>query len=131
MIVTLDKNNIVIAISQVVENADQFGTLNDSMMNDTFPEFLLDGTSANLDTYKSKVIHYTYLNTELNSYKNDPEIGYTYNNVLNAFIPPQPDPTYILDQENFVWNPNPELAYDIHGDGTLYKWNPNGWTLTS
>jgi hypothetical protein len=61
---------------------------------------------------------------------NKAEIGYTYNKELNAFIPPKPDETYILNYETFIWEPDLEVSYDLHGDGLLYKYNKelNGWT---
>ena len=129
MIVTLGKNNVVVAISLEDATTLQLGSSNDPMMDARFPEILQDGTQSNLNSYRAEVVDYTYLNGALDSYKNNQEIGYTYDNNLNAFVPPQPDPTYILDQDNIVWNPNPELTYDIHNDGVLYKWGNIGWTL--
>lgn len=42
--------------------------------------------------------------------KNYAGIGYTYDPVRDAFIPPQPDPTWTLDEETCQWvNPNPEV----------------------
>lgn len=60
---------------------------------------------------------------------NSAAIGYTYNADLNAFIPPRPDDTYILNTQTFEWEPDPELGYDLHGDGILYKYVPElkGW----
>jgi len=46
-------------------------------------------------------------------------IGYTYDNVLDAFIPPQPYPSWILNQETCSWEspvPYPE-------DDNRYYWN--------
>ena len=50
-------------------------------------------------------------------------IGYTYDSNLNAFIPPQPDPTYILNTQTFEWEPDENLEYDLHSDGKLYRYN--------
>lgn len=63
---------------------------------------------------------------------NQPIIGYTYDENLNAFIPPQPDPRYILNTQTFEWEPDENLEYDLHGDGKLYRYNKelNGWTPT-
>jgi hypothetical protein len=63
---------------------------------------------------------------------NDPYIGYTLDTTLNAFIPPKPDPTYLLDQTNFTWNPDPSLIYDLHNDGKLYRYDSqlSGWIPT-
>lgn len=42
--------------------------------------------------------------------KNYAGIGYTYDPVRDAFIPPQPDPTWTLDEETCQWiNPEVEL----------------------
>jgi hypothetical protein len=54
-------------------------------------------------------------------------IDYTYNENLNAFIRPCLDETYILNTETFEWEPDPELEYDLHGDGMMYKWIGIGW----
>ena len=63
----------------------------------------------------------TWLQTSYNTYggkhpegrplrKNYAGIGYTYDPVRDAFIPPQPDPTWTLDEETCQWiNPNPEV----------------------
>ena len=32
-------------------------------------------------------------------------IGFTYNEQLDAFLPPQPYPSWIIDEENFTWKP--------------------------
>lgn len=63
---------------------------------------------------------------------NPASIGYTYDENLNAFIPPQTDPTYILNTQTFEWEPDENLEYDLHGDGKLYRYNKelNGWTPT-
>ena len=38
-----------------------------------------------------------------------PGIGYQYREDLDAFIPPQPGPDWVLDEETCTWvNPNPE-----------------------
>ena len=41
--------------------------------------------------------------------KNYAGLGFTYDAVRDAFIPPQPDETWALDEETCQWvNPNPE-----------------------
>ena len=63
---------------------------------------------------------------------NSAAIGHTYDSNLNAFIPPQPDPTYILNTQTFEWEPDENLKYDLHGDGKLYRYNRElkGWIPT-
>lgn len=48
-------------------------------------------------------------------------IGYRYDEALDAFIPPQPYPSWTLDESTYSWNaptPYPE-------DGEAYVWNEN------
>ena len=64
--------------------------------------------------------------------KNSAAIGYIFDEDLKAFIPPCPDSTYILNTITFEWEPDPELEYDLHGDGKLYRYIPEskGWMPT-
>jgi hypothetical protein len=51
--------------------------------------------------------------------KNYAGIGYKYDEELDAFIPPKPFESWILDEDTCLWNspvPYPE-------DGKLYMWN--------
>jgi hypothetical protein len=51
--------------------------------------------------------------------KNYAGIGYSYDAVRDAFIPPKPFNSWILDEESCLWtapNPMPE-------DGKIYSWN--------
>jgi len=51
--------------------------------------------------------------------KNYASIGYTYDEVRDAFIPPQPFPSWILDEETCLWNaPTPKPT-----DGKMYEWD--------
>jgi hypothetical protein len=46
--------------------------------------------------------------------KNYAGIGYSYDATRDAFIPPQPDPTWTLDEETCQWvNPNPEVKETV------------------
>jgi hypothetical protein len=51
--------------------------------------------------------------------KNYAGIGFTYNATKDAFIPPQPYPSWLLDDETCLWNP--PTAYP--DDGKSYEWN--------
>lgn len=58
------------------------------------------------------------------------EIAYIFNKDLNCFLPEKPDDSYILNLNNYLWEPDPNLEYELHknvGDYTLYKWNGEGW----
>lgn len=50
--------------------------------------------------------------------KNFAGIGFTYDPVKDAFIPPQPYPSWTLNEETCLWNP--PKAYP--SDGKLYTW---------
>jgi hypothetical protein len=104
----LDENNLVLGVSVCEE-----GTLLDNIQipqSHRFFEYSEDKSITN----------------------NQASIGYTYDENLNAFVPPQPDSTYILNTQTFEWEPDENLEYDLHGDGKLYRFNKelNGWTPT-
>lgn len=55
-------------------------------------------------------------------------IGYTYRSDIDAFVPPQPYPSWTLDA-NFVWQP----SVTIPEDGKMYSWNETNqaWEVSS
>lgn len=123
----LDENNLVI---------------NTSCCNDDFilyvDEYILDENNDSIPTgNKIRTIpeNHTILEYSIDndSFTNNfASIGSTYDSDLNAFILPQPDPTYILNTQTYEWEPDENLEYDLHGDGKLYRYNKelNGWTPT-
>jgi hypothetical protein len=58
--------------------------------------------------------------------KNYAGIGYTYDRRRDAFVPPKPFPSWILDEETCQWNP--PIPYPT--DGNNYVWNEatTDWT---
>lgn len=51
--------------------------------------------------------------------KNFAGVGYTYDAIRDAFIPPQPYPSWSLDENTCLWNaPTP-----MPTDGKMYQWN--------
>jgi hypothetical protein len=48
-------------------------------------------------------------------------IGYTYNSDLDAFIAPQPYPSWTLDNTTADWQPPTAMPTD----GKIYSWNEN------
>jgi hypothetical protein len=51
--------------------------------------------------------------------KNYPSVGYKYNKVLDFFYPPQPYPSFTLNNDTGLWEaptPRPD-------DGKSYRWN--------
>lgn len=51
--------------------------------------------------------------------KNYAGLGYTYDEARDAFIPPQPYPSWLLDEATCRWEP--PVPYPA--DGGLYTWN--------
>ncbi len=51
--------------------------------------------------------------------KNYAGIGYTYNETLDAFIPPKPFNSWVLNEETCIWDA--PVAYPT--DGKFYAWN--------
>lgn len=53
--------------------------------------------------------------------KNYAGIGYTYDKDRDAFIPPKPYNSWVLDEDTCLWNP--PVPYPA--DGNIYKWDEN------
>jgi len=51
--------------------------------------------------------------------KNFAGIGYTYDKTRDAFIPPQPYPSWTLDEDTCLW----ECPVAYPDDGKMYNWN--------
>lgn len=61
--------------------------------------------------------------------KNFASIGFTYDAERDAFIPPQPYPSWILNEDTCLWQP--PIAYP--NDGGIYNWNEDAqsWDAVS
>lgn len=51
--------------------------------------------------------------------KNFAGIGYKYDKILDAFIPPRPHNSWILNQDSCCWEPPVEMPMD----GKMYNWD--------
>ena len=68
-------------------------------------------------------------------------INYSFNEELNAFIPPKPWPSFVLNEETADWQsplgPAPELTEEEIASRSFYRWdeeayqadNITGWVL--
>jgi hypothetical protein len=54
--------------------------------------------------------------------KNFAGIGYTYEIGVDAFIPPKPYSSWVLDEETYLWNPPIPVPSDA-GEGNPYIWD--------
>lgn len=59
--------------------------------------------------------------------KNYAGIGYSYDPIRDAFIPPKPFESWLLDEFSCTWKP----PIDYPNDGNQYNWNENllQWVL--
>lgn len=46
-------------------------------------------------------------------------VGYTYDVVNDVFIPPQPFPSWVLNQSTWLWEP----PVPMPTDGKMYRWD--------
>jgi hypothetical protein len=51
--------------------------------------------------------------------KNYAGVGYTYDSVRDAFIPPKPYASWLLNDETCLWNPPTPMPTD----GKMYTWD--------
>lgn len=103
----LDENNNVIKVI-VVHN-------NELLENG------IESENKGIDFLESLFHHRNWKQTSYNSNmrKNYAGLGYVYNEQLDAFIPSQPFPSWILDEQTCTWiSP---VAYP--NDGNNYVWN--------
>jgi hypothetical protein len=65
--------------------------------------------------------HFNWKQTSYNSTirKNYAGIGYTYDAIRDAFIPPKPFASWLLNEESCQWIP--PVAYPT--DGKMYRWD--------
>jgi len=56
-------------------------------------------------------------------------VGYKYDDVRDAFIPPKPFDSWTLNEDTLLWNP----PVSFPDDGNRYKWNETNqtWDLVS
>lgn len=109
----LDENNIV---TQVITGVDE-----------TVIQIDLDGTQIGGSSDKWEEFYAKNLNassckkTSYNSSfsKNYAGIGYMYDETRDAFIPPKPYSSWILQEETCIW----KAPVDYPNDGNFYIWD--------
>ncbi len=101
----LDNNNIVVEVHSVSNESLNF--LNEELSGIEF----LTSWSGGYSNWKQTSYNGTFR-------KNYAGIGYTYDEVRNAFIPPKPYSSWILNEDTCIWEaPIPRPS----GDGR-YQW---------
>ncbi len=117
----LDKNNIV---TQVITGVDENITQID-----------LDGTEVggSSEAWENFYGNFFYKNCKRTSYnnnyrKNFASIGYTFDFERDAFIPPQPYNSWVLNEESCLWEPpvnRPEVDFCFWDEETM-TWRIGG-----
>ena len=95
----LDKNNIVLRVVVVDDKYEQEGI--------EWCENFFNGGTWIQTSYTGSIR------------KNYAGIGYSYSKVMDAFIPPKPFPSWVLDDATCRWDPPVPLP----SDGKNYGWN--------
>jgi hypothetical protein len=103
----LDENNIV---TQVIVGIDENETIEGKDPETWYSEF--KGQTCKRTSYNGKIR------------KNFAGIGFTYDEVLDSFIAPQPFPSWTLDKRNSQWKA--PISYPT--DGLNYFWNEEALT---
>jgi hypothetical protein len=114
----LDQNNMV---THVIAGRDE----------DEIIQGITDWESHYSGIAKQRCLRTSY-NTAGNQHLNGGEpfrgnmagIGYTYDEQLNAFIPPQPFESWVLNEETFLWDPPVPLPVI----GGRYWWDEESQT---
>jgi len=106
----LDENNIVTRVIVVAnkDTADVNG-VEQEWIGQAFCVRLLGGNA-----YNWKQTSYNG-----NFRKNFAGIGFTYDPVLDIFIPPKPYPSWVFDSTTGSWT----APVVMPGDGAIYNWN--------
>jgi hypothetical protein len=105
----LDENNIVIEVNVIN---------NDDIQNLPFPESELVGIEF-LNNWAGQIFNWKQTSYNRNFRKNYAEIGFNYDSQLDAFIAPQPYPSWILNTNLCIW----EAPVPYPEDGKNYIWN--------
>lgn len=105
----IDENNIV---TEVIVGRHEYETV--------------DGIS-DWETYYGEFRGQRCVRTSYNGNirKNYAGIGYTYDDALDAFIPPQPFPSWVLNETTCLWDapaPYPDDGLDYYWDEDSLSW---------
>lgn len=113
----LDENNVVLRVIVVAnKNTSDANGVEKEYIGQAFCERLLGG-------------RWVQTSYHANFRKNFAGPGCKYDPVLDAFIPPQPDPQCILDTETCTWNCPPKIP----NDPNTYVWDDElkSWVVQS
>lgn len=118
----LDENNIVV---QVIVGKDESDTSHN--WEEYYGNFF--GKVCKRTSYNT--IAGIHINDGIPFRKNYAGKGYVYDYDRDAFIPPKPYKSWILNEENCCWYPPIEPPTEKPTDGYIYMWNEDtlSWDL--
>ena len=105
----LDENNVVLEVHVVHNN---------ELLDDNNNESEAKGIEF-LTQWSGGYTRWKQTSYNRNFRKNYAGIGYTYNAMRDAFIPPQPYQSWVLDDATCNWQPPVAMP----ADGQRYAWN--------
>ena len=108
----LDENNIVLAVLRGRQEDDGLEQEMSARTGDTYRQ----------TSYNTRAGVHVHGGTAFR--KNYAGIGYTYDETRDAFIPPQPYPSWLLDETTCLWQP--PVPYPT-GDG-MWSWDEDTQT---
>lgn len=109
----LDENNVVLQVIVVSNNELLDGGVESEAKGIAFCQSLFPGTRWIQTSYNA------------NFRKNYAGLGYTYYLDLDAFVPPQPFPSWLLNQQTCQWEapvPYPDDGKPYYWDETTQSW---------
>lgn len=121
----LDENNVVTRVIVVDNNeiTDPHTGQEDEILGIAFCKKLLGGKWIQTSYNSNMRVRYA-------------GIGYSYNVELDAFVPPKPHNSWVLNSETADWEapvPQPELTPEEIEAGSTYQWDEENtqWTLVT
>jgi len=105
----LDENNVVVQVT-VINNIEMLTA--DNVESEMMGVAFLIRWSGGYSNWKQ-----TSYNGKIR--KNFAGVGYTYDATRDAFIPPQPFPSWVLNEDTCLWDP----PVPFPTDGQRYYWD--------
>lgn len=106
----LDENNVVLEVHVVNNN---------ELLDDNGQESEQKGIDFLISWSQGSHTNWKQTSYNGNFRKNYAGIGYTYDSVRDAFIPPKPYPSWTLNEDKCIW----EAPTPMPTDGKFYIWN--------
>lgn len=110
----LDENNIV---TEVIVGKDETELIEGKTPEIWYGEFR--GQRCLRTSYNTQGGQHLHGGTPFR--KNYAGIGYSFSDVLDAFIPPKPYPSWVLNENTCLWEA--PIPYPTNDEGIFYTWN--------